>query len=80
MGNVSGGKRMNLAEHNEDEKFLFVESGLNALEKINWYGHTTFNCPVCGAAADAKRVRIVNSSRNKATWLYCNQCGMYVHG
>lgn len=72
---------MNLAEKNkEDECFLFIEAGLNALEKINWYGHTTFNCPICGAEAEAKRIRTDNSSRNKATWLYCSQCGMYAHG
>lgn len=66
--------------YTEDEKFLFVDAGLAALENISWYGYTTFKCPLCGAQAEAKRIRIVNSSRNKATWLYCENCGMYVHG
>lgn len=71
---------INTNRKNEDESFLFIEAGLDALEKIGWYGHTTFNCPLCGAVAKAKRIKLVNSSRNKATWLHCNQCGMYVHG
>ena len=63
----------------QDEKLAFIEKGLTALEKINWYGYTTFNCPLCGAKAEAKRIKITNSVKNKATWLYCSQCGMYVH-
>lgn len=70
---------MNTKRKNEDESFLFIKAGLDALEKINWYGYTTFNCPLCGAKAEAKRIKITNSVRNKATWLYCSQCGMYVH-
>ena len=70
---------VNIRERDE-EKIIFVETGLNAVERINWYGYTTFICPLCGAKAEAKRIKITNSVRNKATWLYCSQCGMYVHG
>lgn len=63
----------------QDEKLLFVDKGLSALEKIGWYGFTTFTCPLCGGKAEAKRIKVMNSVRNKATWLYCGQCGMYVH-
>lgn len=65
----------------KDECFVFIESGLNALEKIGWYGETKFICPVCGYDnANAKRIKTPNKVRNKSTWLYCEECGMLAHG
>lgn len=64
-----------------DKHFVFMEAGLNSLESIGWYGETTFTCPICGcASATAKRIKRQHSSRNKATWLYCEKCGEYIHG
>lgn len=72
---------MTKEQEKKDECFIFIESGLNALEKIGWYGETIFTCPVCGYKnANAKRIRIPNNIRNKITWLYCEACGMLVHG
>lgn len=67
-------------EMNQDEFFLFVDAGLRALERIDWYGDTTFVCPGCGKRAEAKRIKLTGTARNKATWLYCPHCGAYSHG
>lgn len=65
----------------KNECLTFLETGLNALENIDWYGETVFTCPICGYnKANAKRIKTPNNIRNKVTWLYCEECGMLFHG
>ena len=38
-------------------------------------------CPICGYNnANARRIKTPDRIRNKSTWLYCEECGMLVHG
>lgn len=44
----------------------FLETGLNALEKIDWYGETEFVYPICGySKANAKRIKTPNKKPRK---------------
>lgn len=70
-----------IKKNHRDECFIFIESGLNALERIGWYGETKFMCPICGyEEANASRIKTPHKVRNKSTWLYCEEYGMLVHG
>lgn len=81
MGNGIGGViSMKETKVQNSETFIFVKSGLDSLEKIGWYGETSFTCPICGNVAYSKRVKLENFPKNKTTWLYCPNCGMYSHG